>query len=125
MLWRAALAALLLQPYAFDALAAQVLERSLDQKVQEATTVVVGIAEAGVGEVFLDGVNFRYVSFKVTRVLKGEPVTSINLMISGSVIDFNLNCCEVGKRYLLFLQEIKGGLHMSVNWEFGVYNLEE
>jgi hypothetical protein len=89
----------------------------LEQKIEKSDIVVTGIAESQQAEA--DG--FTYATIRTATVLKGNPEPTFRLQVSGSIAEFDVKCCDIGKLYVFMLYRSKGGYYASVNGRYGVY----
>jgi len=94
-----------------------VTERPLKDRIVQSDLVVVAVPlSSGPDD---DGV----VKFQVISSLKGHSPNLINVAVCTEIAEDHLDCCNVGKRYLLFLQKGQNDLYFSVNSIYGGYEL--
>lgn len=117
------LATFVLAIAAFDAstaLAFHVSEQSLQARLQRSDLVVVVLIEKISGDKPLD----RIAVAKTISVVKGTAPPRVEFYISSNIAEWQLNCCVVGRKYLLFLKRTGSGRYDVVNSKFGAYPLE-
>ncbi len=103
--------------------AVYVQEQPLQTRLQRSDLVVVAIIEA---TRTISG-NQRTDRVAVARaivVVKGVASRKVEFFISSDIAEWELNCCVVGKRYLLFLERTTSGRYEVVNSKFGAYPLD-
>ncbi len=101
--------------------AVHVSERSLQSRLQRSDLVVVGVVQE-VRTVSGYGVTARLAFARPVAAVKGTAPKTVAFYISSDIAEDQIDCCIVGRRYLLFLE--KAGAHYEVvNSRFGVYLL--
>lgn len=65
----------------------------------------------------------KYSTFKVGTKLKGIASTEIEVWTRTGISETDVNCCDVGDIYILFLKPVKNGRFQSVDGSFGFIRL--
>ncbi len=65
----------------------------------------------------------RFVVVDVKAVLKGQRKARVDIWTETTISEQDLDCCEIGKEYIFFLESTPDGRFLSVNGRFGVVPL--
>lgn len=105
-----------------DATSNAVTRMPLDEMARQATIVVIGKVTEVTSRETPEG--FKYSRFKTQTVLKGDAPSEFEILRSGSIAEFNPDCCVADGIYLLFLQPAVSGGYAVVNGPFGVTRVD-
>jgi hypothetical protein len=101
-----------------DGEAAGLRHMTFEQQVAEADAVVVAMAWRGRGgRPRLDPTGrMELTRMRVLRVLKGDPaLAALDLVTVGSTAEFNPQCCQPGKTYILLLLRGRDNMYEVLN----------
>jgi hypothetical protein len=96
-------------------------EMTLDEKVSHSSIVVVGHVLSTQRGGDAPETQTEYATIRVETVLKGRPPLTFQFLTRGFVAESNPLCCQVGSKYLFFLERRNDGRYASVNGRYGVY----
>ncbi|MGH8086822.1 MAG: hypothetical protein ACREPC_01005 [Stenotrophomonas sp.] len=101
----------------------------MEAKVADSDLVITGVVSqtlacgaVEVGECSVTSVTAKIV---VHDVLKGVAPKEILFRCRESIAEFSPRACEIGKKYLLFLQKDGNGIFHSANGPYGAYDLSQ
>jgi hypothetical protein len=98
-----------------------VAEWKLERKVSESEVVAIGVVRAdhAAGEYF----GLRTADITVELVLKGAPAEQLVVAYSEDG-EGRPKCCEIGGRYIFFLERAKKGVLVPVNGPHGIKKIQ-
>jgi hypothetical protein len=106
----------------FSAYGVQTHELPLEEKAHAAELIVVGKVIAVHG--LTDPQSANKAVIRVTKTLKGQVLSGVQLMFGGMAGLVNPVCCEQGKNYLFFLKRGQQGEYYSSNPPYGIYPMD-
>ena len=70
------------------------------------------------------GYNESYARIVVTATLKGQPPSTLDVLIRGPISEFNPDCCKIGDSYVFFLDRLGETDYQAINAPYGIYHID-
>lgn len=95
---------------------------SLQELADRSDLIAIGV---GTGHQDRSGTSFinEVSSIDVNLMLKGAPESSVRVITRGEFIELDVDCCDQGASYLIFVVRASSGMYVPTNGRYSVFKI--
>lgn len=95
---------------------------SLQELVDRSDLIAIGVGTGRQDRSGTSSIN-EVGAVDVSLMLKGTPASSVRVITRGEFIELDVDCCDQGSSYLIFVIEANSGMYVPTNGRYSVFKV--